>query len=178
MVRWSGHDCVTISHFWPNDVSPRACPKRLRQRGLHHPCRSPQGLHQLLRHCGNPRTRVREDFNLSSRGRTGNRKTPRDMLHQCLQMRFGCPPFPRSYRQTRQAARPRHARTKWSWNVQATAVTLVPAAAPELIEGLVRHFAAQHSEKYGDAPSQCARYPLAPPYPAEGECTRSRHPSA
>ena len=63
--------------------------KRPRQRGLHHPRLSPQGLYQLLRHCSNPRTRIHEDFYLSSRGHTGNRKTPCDMLRQRLQMRFG-----------------------------------------------------------------------------------------
>ena len=26
IVKWSGHDCVSISHSWPNDVTTRACP--------------------------------------------------------------------------------------------------------------------------------------------------------
>ena len=63
--------------------------KRLRQLGSHHPRLSPQGLYQLLRHCSNPRTRIHEDVYLISRRRTGNRKTPHGVLHQCLQMRFG-----------------------------------------------------------------------------------------
>ena len=33
----------------------------------------------------------------------------------------------------------------------------MPAVVPELIEALVRHFAAQRSEKHGVAPSRCAR---------------------
>ena len=63
--------------------------KRLRQRGLHYPRLSPQGLYQLLRRGSYTRTRIHEDFYLSSRGRNGKRKTPRDMLRQRLQMRFG-----------------------------------------------------------------------------------------
>ena len=63
--------------------------KRLRQRGLHHPQLSPQGFYQLLRHCSNPRTSIHKDYYLSSRGRAEKRKTPRDMLRQRLQMRFG-----------------------------------------------------------------------------------------
>ena len=61
---------------------------RLRQRGLHHLQLSPQGLYQLLRHCGNSQTRINEDVFPSSRGRTGNRKTPRGMLRQRLLMRL------------------------------------------------------------------------------------------
>ena len=79
--------------------------------------------------------------------------------------------------ETRQVARPGYARTKWCRNLQDTAATRVPESALELIEGLVRHFAAQPSEKHGAAPSRCARYPLAPPSPAARECPRSRHPS-
>ena len=63
--------------------------KRLRQRGLQYPRLSLQGLYQLLRHFGTPRTRFHEDFYLSSRGRTGNRNKPRDVLRQRLQMRLG-----------------------------------------------------------------------------------------
>ena len=120
--------------------------KTLRLRGLPHPRLSPLGLYQLFRYCSNPRTRTREDVYLSSRGRTGNRKMPRDMLHQCLQMRFAV------HRIHARIARPtrlqdRHTCTKWCWDLQGTAVKRVQAAAPELIEGLVRHFAAQRAEK-------------------------------
>ena len=26
IVKWSGHDCVSLIHYWPNDVTSRACP--------------------------------------------------------------------------------------------------------------------------------------------------------
>ena len=26
IVKWSGHDCVPMSHSWPNDVTTRGCP--------------------------------------------------------------------------------------------------------------------------------------------------------
>ena len=63
--------------------------KRLHQQGLNHPRLSPKGLYQLLRYYSNPRTGIHEDVYLSNLRPTGNRKTPRDMLHQCLQIRFG-----------------------------------------------------------------------------------------
>ena len=137
--------------------------QHLRQRGLHHLRLSPQSSYELLRHCSNSRTIIHENIYLSSRGRTGNRKTPCDMSAPSNAVRR--PPYQLSYRRTRQAARPNHATTKWCWIFPATAATRVPAAAPELIEGLVRHFAAQRSEKHGAAPSRCTRYPLVPPSP-------------
>ena len=71
------HDVTILSQRRHHTDMPN---KRLLSRGLHHSRLSPQGLHQLLRYSSNPRTRVHEDFYLSSRGRTGNRKTPRYML--------------------------------------------------------------------------------------------------
>ena len=62
--------------------------KRLHQQGLNHPRLSPKGLYQLLRYYSNPRTGIHEDVYLSNLRLTGNRKTPRDMLHHCLRMRF------------------------------------------------------------------------------------------
>ena len=89
IVKWSGHDCVSISHSWPNDATTRACPTN---------------VHALTRFASSPAVptgpvpapptlllcliRIHQRLDLNSRGSTGNRKPPREMLRQALHMRF------------------------------------------------------------------------------------------
>ena len=89
IFRWSGHDCVMISRFWPNDATGASSTKACVNAVCIIPGCRRRASTSSFRYCRNPRTRIHEDFYLSSRGRTGNRKTSRDLLRQRLQMRFG-----------------------------------------------------------------------------------------
>ena len=53
IVRWSGHDCVSITHSWPDDVTTRTCPTNARVNVAYVISGWLQGLYQLLRHCCN-----------------------------------------------------------------------------------------------------------------------------
>ena len=89
IVRWSGYDCVTISHCGPNEVTTRACPTSAYVDAV---CITPDCRHRASTSSSYiaviPEQESMRTF-FSSRGRTGNRETPRDMLRQRLQMRFG-----------------------------------------------------------------------------------------
>ena len=155
IVRWSGHDFVTISHSWPTDVTTRACPTNTCVNAV------------CIIH-GSRRRAVTSSSDIAV---IPDPESMRTLPEQSRTLRephdaprhagpappnvVGCPPYPLSYRKTRQAARPRHARTKRCWDLQASAATRVPAAAPELSEGLVRYFSsAQRSGKHGAPPSR------------------------
>ena len=89
IVKWSGHDHVTISQPLPNNVTTRACPTNARVNAVFIiPGWSRRASINSPTHCRNPQTRIHEDVYLSSRGRTGNRNMPREVLRQRLQMRF------------------------------------------------------------------------------------------
>ena len=64
------HDITLLAERRHHTCMPN---KRLRQRGLHHPGLSPQGLYQLLRHCSHTRTRIHEDLAAEDAPRTTRR---------------------------------------------------------------------------------------------------------
>ena len=171
IVGWSGHDYVRISHSWPNDVTTRACPTKASANAVF-----------IIPRCRRRRSTNSSDVAVISELESMRpHREPQDAARHAASAPLKAvryPPYRRSYRQTRQDARPRHARTKWCVNLRASASPPVPAAAPERTEGLGWHLMAQSSGKHVAAPSGCARYSLAPPSPAARECTHCRQPAA
>ena len=90
IVQWRGHGRVSISHSWHDDATTTRVPnKRLRYRGLRHTRCSCRVCTSSFNIALVPEPNPGDNFDLSSRGSTGNSKTHREMLSQRHQMRLG-----------------------------------------------------------------------------------------
>ena len=154
IVKLSGHDCVSISRSWPNDVTTRACSTN--------PCTNAV---YVIRGCPRKASASSSDSAVMPEPETMSALTspvaeaPGTARHpaRCsvrLTRAVRSLPNPRSFRHIRQAARPRHSRNKWCRNLPTTAVTRVPTAAPERSENRALNYVAQRSGKPGAALSR------------------------
>ena len=137
IVKWSGHDCVSTSHPWPNDVTTCTCPTNACVYAVFVipgcPCRASTSSSCI--------DEIHEPESISTLVSAAP-ESPRNARHHATCCTSGdisvvrSTTYPRWQHHFDPAVRPRHGRMKRCSYHHMTAATRVPAAAPEQSEDL------------------------------------------